>query len=135
MIDSILLKYDLYLTPLSLYLVLLLLPVLLSVRFSNRGTSLSALFDSNTNQADIKGSSFACSLLFDFLGVAGTSCSWTSPSLVTISPGSGNPIDVGKSITLLDSKVKAFCLNPLSVSSQIPCTSYSYFKTTVKKVF
>jgi hypothetical protein len=113
-------------------------PVFLSVRFSNDGTSLSALFDANTDQGGIRTSSFACSLLFDFTGVAGATCSWTSPSLVTISPGSDASIAVGSSITLLGgggvNRIKAFCLNVTPLPGQTPCTSYSNVVTAIKKV-
>jgi hypothetical protein len=111
-------------------------PVFLSIRFSNDGTTLSALFDADTNQGSITASSFVCSLLFEFPGVAGATCSWTSPSVVTISPGSGASIAVGSSVTLLGgvNKIKAFCLNFPPLPGQTPCVGYNNVVTTLRKV-
>jgi hypothetical protein len=110
-------------------------PRFLSVQFSNDGTSLRALFNTDTNQGGITTSFFACSLLFEFPDVAGmasATCSWTSPSVVTISAGSGASIAVGNSLTLKGgdvNKIQAFC----SVGS-VGCADYGNVGPTTVSV-
>jgi hypothetical protein len=103
-------------------------PSFLSVQFSNDGTTLRALFDTDTNQGGITTSFFECSLLFEFPDVAGATCSWTSPSVVTISPGSFASIAVDNSVTLKGS-VKAFCSDGSDA-----CSEYSEVRFTTVSV-
>ena len=42
------------------------------------------MFDRDTDRAGRGGSSFSCSLLIDFPGVADTSCAWYSDALLVV---------------------------------------------------
>eukprot|EP01032_Pedospumella_encystans_P023522 gene23522-26627_t len=59
-------------------------PALLNAKFSDSGASITVTFDSATNRALITALSFPCSDLFDFVGMATTTCSWTSSTTVSV---------------------------------------------------
>jgi len=88
-------------------------PALLNAKFANSGASIVVTFDSVTNKAEIKTTSFACSKLFDFAGVNQTTCSFTSLSAVNIAfnyvPYGTAQLSVNGQITLRANKIKAAC--------------------------
>jgi hypothetical protein len=108
-----------------------LVPVLVSVQFSNDGTSLNLAFDSDTDKGGISASAFVCADLFHFPGVNNTvvsaTCSWASASLVTINLGGSAIVDVGDAVYLIISvyKIRALCL-----STVVKCAAYNYIKKT-----
>lgn len=114
-------------------------PALTSVRFSGDGTYLSATFDADTNKASISLSSFACSDLFSFSGVAGATCSWESPSLIVINLGNVASIAVGGTVTLLGVSsstfnITALCLNVLATPGTTACKDYGVISRTERIV-
>jgi hypothetical protein len=114
-------------------------PILSSVRFSADGTFLSAVFNADTNKASISASSFPCSQLFSFSGVAGATCSWSSPSLIAIELGSLASISVGGTVTLLGVSsstfnITALCLNVIATEGTTACKDYQAILKTQRTV-
>ena len=79
------------------------IPQILYVRFSNDGTSVNVIFDSETNKGDITTATFDCSRMFLFSGVATSTCSWISPSSIQILLGSSATLYPGNSIFTFNS--------------------------------
>jgi hypothetical protein len=105
-------------------------PVYSVVKFSNDGTSLFVLFDSETNRAGITDTSFACSTLFDFEGVSDATCSWTDDLTVTATLSSLASIDIGGNVTVLAGNVRARC----DISNVTRCGLYDTVPATSKNI-
>jgi len=79
-------------------------PVVSKAKFSDTGAQIFVTFDSATDRGGSIGV-FLCSFLFSFTGASSSFCSWTSPTVVTITLGTGATILPNDPITLLASKV------------------------------
>jgi hypothetical protein len=105
-------------------------PTLLSAKFQDSGAGFTVTFSSATNRPGITAISFACSALFDFTGVASTSCSWVSSSAVRVqflaAPAGTRLIaadaDTDSEVRLLPGLIRAACS---SGSSATTCASYA----------
>ena len=84
-------------------------PVPTSVYFTNDGLGLLINFDSNTNQGSIKETFFNCNKLLNFTSITGTSCSWSSSSLLTVRLGSNAAVNVNDKVTILGQQIKPKC--------------------------
>ena len=84
-------------------------PVPTSVYFTNDGLGLLINFDSNTDQGAIKDTFFNCDKLLSFASITGTSCSWSSSSLLTVRLGSSATVSVNDKVTILGNKIKPKC--------------------------
>jgi hypothetical protein len=84
-------------------------PVPISVYFTNDGLGLLINFDSNTNQGAIKDTFFSCDKLLTFTSITGTSCSWSSSSLLTVKLGSSAAVNINDKVTILGNKIKPKC--------------------------
>lgn len=108
-------------------------PVLSSVQFSNRGTSLMFIFDTLTDRGADKlvnfSASFKCANLVDFVGANATSCKWVDNSTVEASFLS-SPLrpSIAESATLLGGIVKAACVD------KTVCSAYLFVPKTVLKI-
>jgi hypothetical protein len=114
-------------------------PTFTSVRFSDDGTYLSAIFDADTNIASISVSLFPCSQLFSFSGVTDATCSWSSPSLIVIKLGNIASIAVGETVTLLGVSsstfnITALCLNVMATVGTTACKDYQVITRTQRNV-
>lgn len=103
-------------------------PVLSLVRFSSAGNSLLIYFDSATDLAGQSlGSSWLCSLVFNFVGSSRSSCIWLNTTSIEATFQSGTSDKqlpaVGYVLGLLSSKIKALCSSTVDTSV---CASYSY---------
>ena len=93
-------------------------PKIASAVFSTNGLTLGITFDRVTNKAYLP-SVFPCSNLFVFPGVNVSTCQWTSASRVmSYTP---SHVQVGGTITLLPSVLKAACSQPTN-----NCTAWKY---------
>ena len=84
-------------------------PVPTSVYFTNDGLGLLVNFDSNTDQGAIKETFFNCDKLLSFPSITGTSCSWSSSSLLTVRLGSSAAVNINDKVTILGNKIKPKC--------------------------
>jgi hypothetical protein len=114
-------------------------PTFTSVRFSDDGTSLRAIFNADTNMASISVSLFPCSQLFSFSGVTDATCSWSSPSSIDIKLGSVALITVGETVTLLGNSsstfnITALCLNVMATVGTTACKDYEEITRTQTSV-
>ena len=98
-------------------------PSLISVQYSDVGTSLKLLFDSSTDRMGMS-SRFRCDLLLAFYGASGSYCHWLSDTMLTADLGDSSlsELSVGSVIGLHGSKMYAKCQYP-----QVPiaCNLYT----------
>ena len=97
-------------------------PIMKSCQFSDNAEAAFIYFDSSTDEAGIKNSTWSCALLFEFTGSSKSTCTWLTASTVRISfptatatatatgtVGSNDFMVAGASVTLIKNKLRAFC--------------------------
>ena len=83
-------------------------PKATSVVFSADGSTMTLLFDSNTDEAGRKGV-FKCNLLLTFEGSESSTCQWTSASALLIRLGGSSRVGVGGAVAVKDNTLRAYC--------------------------
>eukprot|EP01041_Mallomonas_annulata_P001799 gene1799-3491_t len=109
-------------------------PVLKTAEFSSDGTKVFCTFDTSTDSARsvVKkfATKFSCSDIFSFTGASVSDCKWRTSSQIQINLATVSySLIVGSSITLLGGKVRATCVNTVSV-----CNTYSYSPSTTVQI-
>jgi len=82
------------------------IPSLTAATFTSDGMFVIVKFDSPTDMAG-HFSLFSCSLVFSFEDDKNSTCEWTSPNSVLVTPGAN--IDVGEKVAVVENTLRASC--------------------------
>ena len=87
------------------------IPKILHVRFSDDGTYIEVLFDSDTNKGETTSATFDCSNMFLFPGIESSSCSWESSFIIRIFFGASSTVLPGDYISIFSTifSIKSYC--------------------------
>ena len=84
-------------------------PKIITVIFSNDGSSLYVSFDYATDKGSIDISLFKCNLLFDFIGNSNATCQWQDHSNLIIMLGNQATVSINDIFTLKPGVIKSYC--------------------------
>ena len=112
-------------------------PSMVSCQFSDSGHSISARFDSPTDQAPSRTVSWACDQLFIFDGASLSTCVWLDSKSVRITfpvvDDAGSAVKLvipGDNVTLKGNTLRAFCTRSADLCSANPTAEQLALKTS-----
>ncbi|RYG96429.1 hypothetical protein EON65_54415, partial [archaeon] len=94
-------------------------PVIAGAKYSADGNAIYITFNIDTNRGGMSFAEFACSNMFSFPGVQGSTCTFKSDSQLSIMLGPNPPLGESDIITMLPGAVKAKCAST-SICSDLP---------------